>query len=97
MNRTQPVTSASSVIHPPRTATAPRGTLPTGKGRIHVTDVEVETKAGGLQRILDFIERVGNKVPHPAVLFVGLCVGLIVLSQLLAWMDWSATYEVVER
>lgn len=62
-----------------------------------MTDVELETKPGGLQRILDFIERVGNKVPHPAVLFIGLCVGLILLSQILAWVGWSATYEVAER
>jgi aminobenzoyl-glutamate transport protein len=61
-----------------------------------VTDVELETKPGGLQRILDFIERVGNKVPHPAVLFIWLCVGLILLSQVLAWVGWSATYEVVK-
>jgi len=54
-------------------------------------------KSGGvLQRILDFIERVGNKVPHPAILFLGLCAGLIVLSQILAWTGWSATYEVVK-
>lgn len=51
---------------------------------------------GPLQRVLDVIERVGNKVPHPAVLFLGLCVGLILLSQLLAWAGWSATYQVVE-
>jgi aminobenzoyl-glutamate transport protein len=59
-------------------------------------DVEVDAKEGPLQRILGFIERVGNKVPHPAVLFIGLCAGLIVLSQILAWADWSATYEVVK-
>ena len=40
---------------------------------------------GRRERILDFIERVGNKVPHPAVLFLPLCAGIIVLSQLLAW------------
>lgn len=51
---------------------------------------------GALQRVLDGIERVGNKVPHPAVLFLGLCAGLILLSQVLAWVGWSATYQVVE-
>lgn len=51
---------------------------------------------GVLQRLLDGIERVGNKVPHPAVLFLGLCVGLILLSQVLAWVGWSATYQAVE-
>ena len=28
----------------------------------------------GMQRVLGFIERVGNKVPHPAVVFIALCV-----------------------
>ena len=71
----------------------------TGSG-CDVSDVEVvgedEAGAGLLQRMLGFIERVGNKVPHPAVLFLGLCVGLVVLSQVLAWTGWSATYEVVK-
>ncbi len=53
-------------------------------------------RPGLLQRLLDGIERVGNRVPHPALLFVGLCVGLILLSQVLAWAGWSATYEVVK-
>ena len=49
---------------------------------------------GALDRFLDVIERVGNKVPHPALMFLALCVGVIVLSQLLAWAGVSATYEV---
>lgn len=53
-------------------------------------------KPGSIQRILDFIERVGNKVPHPAIMFLALCVGVIVLSQLLAWAGVSASYEVVK-
>jgi p-aminobenzoyl-glutamate transporter AbgT len=36
-----------------------------------------------MERMLDGIERVGNKVPHPAMLFVYLIVGVIVLSQIL--------------
>jgi len=51
-------------------------------------------QAGALERFLDVIERVGNKVPHPALMFLALCVGVIVLSQLLAWAGVSATYEV---
>lgn len=45
---------------------------------------------------LDFIERAGNKVPHPAVLFLSLAIGIILLSQVLAWANVSATYEVVK-
>lgn len=53
-------------------------------------------KGSATARVLDGIERVGNKVPHPAILFLALCVGVIVLSQLLAWAGVGATYEVVK-
>jgi aminobenzoyl-glutamate transport protein len=49
-----------------------------------------------LERVLDAIERGGNKMPHPAILFLWLCVGVIVLSQVLYWFDVKATYEVVK-
>jgi aminobenzoyl-glutamate transport protein len=48
-----------------------------------------------LQRALDGIERVGNKMPDPAIVFLALCGIVIVLSQLLYWLDVKATYEVV--
>lgn len=48
-----------------------------------------------MERMLDGIERVGNKVPHPAMLFVYLIVGVIVLSQILFFLNVKATYEVV--
>jgi p-aminobenzoyl-glutamate transporter AbgT len=60
------------------------------------TPAEDGKAGGGIQRILDVIERGGNSVPHPAVLFLTLCVGVIVLSALLHWAGWSATYEVVQ-
>jgi aminobenzoyl-glutamate transport protein len=56
-----------------------------------------ETKRGGLQRVLDGIERVGNRVPHPAIIFLGLVVLVIVLSAILAVFDVSVTYEVAEE
>ena len=49
-----------------------------------------------LQRVLDRVERVGNKMPHPAIMFLALCGAVIVLSQVLAWLDVKATYEVVK-
>ena len=49
-----------------------------------------------MKRLLDGIERLGNKMPHPAVLFLVLCGAVIVLSQILYWGNWSATYEVVK-
>jgi aminobenzoyl-glutamate transport protein len=46
-------------------------------------------------RMLDGIERAGNKMPNPAVLFLWLCVGTIVLSQVLFWFNVHATYETI--
>jgi aminobenzoyl-glutamate transport protein len=48
-----------------------------------------------MARLLDGIERVGNKIPNPAVLFLLLCVVIIVLSQVLFWWGVHATYETV--
>jgi aminobenzoyl-glutamate transport protein len=50
----------------------------------------------GMARVLDGIERLGNKMPDPAILFLWLCLGVILLSQVLSWLDVKATYEVVK-
>jgi aminobenzoyl-glutamate transport protein len=57
---------------------------------------EPHHKPGGMQRVLDGIERVGNKVPHPALIFLALIVLVIVLSQILSWAGTSVTTEVAE-
>ena len=49
-----------------------------------------------MERALDAIERGGNKMPHPAILFLVLCGIVIVLSQVLYWAGVSATYEIVK-
>ncbi|MGH9118052.1 MAG: AbgT family transporter [Acidimicrobiales bacterium] len=59
--------------------------------------VEAGEKRAFFQRMLDGIEKVGNKVPHPAMIFLGLCVLVIVLSSILAAFDISVTYDVVEQ
>src|SRR3954447_13435147 len=48
-----------------------------------------------MERLLDGIERVGNRMPDPAILFLWLCLGVILLSQALQWLDVKATYQVV--
>jgi aminobenzoyl-glutamate transport protein len=48
------------------------------------------------QRMLDGIERLGNKMPDPAILFLWLCLGVILLSQVLDWANVRATYQAVE-
>ncbi|MBG9982540.1 AbgT family transporter [Aerococcaceae bacterium DSM 111020] len=42
--------------------------------------------------ILNGIERIGNKLPHPVVLFIILALIVIVISELAARFDLSATY-----
>lgn len=53
-------------------------------------------KPSGFDRFLAGIEKAGNKVPHPAILFFSLCVGTILLSAILAAIGVSATYEVAK-
>ncbi len=49
----------------------------------------------GMARLLDGIERVGNKVPDPTVLFVYLIAFVAVLSAILAWAGVSVTEQTV--
>jgi aminobenzoyl-glutamate transport protein len=52
-------------------------------------------KPTALQKALDLVERVGNKVPHPAVLFFVL-VGLVVLlSHVLQLTGTSVSYQTI--
>src|SRR5271167_3529992 len=55
----------------------------------------IEPSKTFLQKLLDGVERVGNKVPHPAVIFFILAGLVIVLSHLFYLLGTSVTYEVV--
>lgn len=48
-----------------------------------------------MQRVLDVVERAGNKVPHPAIIFLLLIAGTIVLAHILQMFGASVTYEVL--
>ena len=48
-----------------------------------------------MQRILDTVERVGNKVPHPVMIFVILIGVVIVLSHIFYILGLSVSYEVI--
>jgi aminobenzoyl-glutamate transport protein len=48
-----------------------------------------------LGRVLDVIERGGNKVPHPVLMFFYLIIGIVVLSAVLAFAGVSVTEEIV--
>ena len=45
-------------------------------------------------RLLDLIERAGNRVPHPVLMFFYLIIGVIVLSAILAFAGVSVTDEI---
>src|SRR5262245_36593878 len=45
-------------------------------------------------RLLDVIERAGNRVPHPVLMFLYLIIGVIVLSAILAFAGVSVTDEI---
>ena len=51
---------------------------------------------GIMQKLLDGIERVGNKVPHPVMMFLYLIAFIIVLSHVLYMFGVSVTTEVLE-
>ncbi len=53
----------------------------------------IETTKSAPSGLLGLIERVGNNVPHPAVLFLLLIVGVVLLSQFLQMMGVGATYQ----
>jgi aminobenzoyl-glutamate transport protein len=66
-----------------------------GEQRRIVSIVETAPPKTFLQKLLDGVERVGNKVPHPAVIFFILAGLVILLSHLLYLLGTSVTFEVV--
>lgn len=53
-------------------------------------------KPTAMQRMLDTVERVGNAVPHPVVIFVILIGIVIVLSTLLSLLGARVSYDVYD-
>jgi aminobenzoyl-glutamate transport protein len=54
-----------------------------------------EARKTGLQKLLDVVERVGNKAPHPAVLFFGLIGLVFLLSHGLYLLGTSVSYQQI--
>jgi aminobenzoyl-glutamate transport protein len=48
-----------------------------------------------MQKFLDIVEKVGNKVPHPAVIFMLLLAAVIALSHVLHLTGVNVTYDVM--
>jgi aminobenzoyl-glutamate transport protein len=55
----------------------------------------IEAPKTFMQKLLDGVERVGNKVPHPAVIFLVLIGIVVVLSHLLYLLGTSVSYQVL--
>ena len=49
-----------------------------------------------MQKILDVVERVGNRVPHPVMIFVILIGIVIVLSHVFYMLGLSVSYQVID-
>jgi aminobenzoyl-glutamate transport protein len=58
---------------------------------VPASEAEPTEEKNFIDKMLDGIERVGNKVPHPAILFLGLSGFVIVLSAVLSLLDVSVT------
>lgn len=43
-------------------------------------------------RMLNFVEKAGNALPHPATLFGLFALGTLVLSGIASWVNWSAVH-----
>lgn len=46
---------------------------------------------------LNFVERVGNALPHPATLFALFAVSVLIFSGLASWVDWTAIHPVTKE
>src|SRR5690606_2529853 len=55
---------------------------------------EALTRSGKLDRVLNAIEREGNRLPHPAMLFIYMALAVLLLSALCAWLGVAATHPV---
>jgi aminobenzoyl-glutamate transport protein len=53
---------------------------------------QVAKKKSGIDRFLTFIEKVGNALPHPATLFAGFALLVVVLSWLVSLTDVSVVH-----
>lgn len=58
-----------------------------------MSEAEVVVKPSPLQRVLDGIERVGNKVPHPVIIFLILIAFIMVLSAIFQAAGSTVTFE----
>ncbi len=58
---------------------------------------EVKKKKNIVGKFLDIIEAVGNKLPHPAILFVIFSLIVVGISALGAYLEWEVSYTAIDR
>src|SRR5690554_2396056 len=74
------------------------------KRSAHVTPTDLPLDAGEeaverksrVERLLDVVERVGNRVPHPVVIFVMLIGIVILLSHVFYLFGASVTFQTID-
>ncbi len=54
-------------------------------------------KKSFIGKFLDVVERVGNSLPHPAILFVIFSIFIIALSAIGEVFEWSVQYDQIDR
>jgi aminobenzoyl-glutamate transport protein len=59
------------------------------------SEVSKAEPKGAMQKILDWVEMVGNRVPHPVVIFLILIAIVLVLSHILYLLGASVSYQVI--
>lgn len=53
-----------------------------------------DNSSGGMQKVLDWIEEVGNKVPNPVLMFAYLIVGIWIVSTIMDWAGVGVTEQI---
>ncbi|WP_125152409.1 AbgT family transporter [Clostridium rectalis] len=66
-------------------------------GEIKRSPVKKEKRKGGFSSFLDWVERVGNKMPHPAAIFVILSLIIIIISDICARCGVHAEFTMVDK
>src|SRR5215831_1260257 len=59
------------------------------------SEVSKAEPKGAMQKVLDWVEKVGNQVPHPVVIFLILIAIVLVLSHILYLLGASVSFQVV--
>lgn len=54
-------------------------------------------KANFVEKFLNAVEKTGNKLPHPATLFLLFAIGVLLFSWIAALFQWSAVNPVTKE